>query len=87
MADATTTRVATQAQPYASGYGLGWWTGQLNGSDFAFASGYGGQFIVVVPRTRLVVTAGTRWQGVGSAAGAQWRAVFDIIMQRIVPAF
>jgi CubicO group peptidase (beta-lactamase class C family) len=86
--NSTRMQVATNAQPYASGYGFGWWTGQTAGSDFAFANGFGGQFIVIVPRTRLVVTAATRWQNVGSAvAGAQWRAVIDIIMQRIVPAY
>jgi CubicO group peptidase (beta-lactamase class C family) len=85
---ATQGQIATNAQAYASAYGYGWWTGQTSGSDFAFANGYGGQFIVVVPRTRLVVTATNRWQGIGSAAAsAQWRTTLDLIMQRIVPAF
>jgi CubicO group peptidase (beta-lactamase class C family) len=86
--DATRTQMATNAQPYASGYGFGWWTGQVSGSDFAFANGYGGQFIVLVPRARLVVTATNRWQGVGATtASAQWMTTLDLIMQRIVPAF
>lgn len=86
--DATQGQVATSAQPYASAYGFGWWIGQRSGSDFAFANGYGGQFIVVVPRLHLVVTATNRWQGIGSAAAnAQWTTTLDLIMQRIVPAF
>jgi CubicO group peptidase (beta-lactamase class C family) len=86
--DATRAQVATGAQPYASAYGYGWWAGQAAGSDVAFANGYGGQFIVVAPRARLVVTAANRWQGVGGAtANAQWLATIDLIMQRIVPAF
>ncbi|HEY3381808.1 MAG TPA: serine hydrolase [Vicinamibacterales bacterium] len=86
--DATRTQMATSAQAYASGYGFGWWTGQTAGSDFTFANGFGGQFIVVVPRVGLVVTATNRWQGVGSAvAAAQWMATLDIIMRRIVPAY
>jgi CubicO group peptidase (beta-lactamase class C family) len=88
LRESTRMQVATSAQPYMSGYGFGWWTGQASGSDFAAANGYGGQFIIVVPRTALVVVATSRWQGLTtSAASAQWRAVLDIIMQRIVPAY
>ncbi len=86
--DATRVQVATAAQRYATGYGFGWWIGQASGNEFAFASGWGGQFIFVVPRTRLVVAAAGRWQGIGTAAAnAQWSTLVDIIVQRVVPAF
>ena len=86
--DATRVQVATGLQRYATGYGFGWWIGQASGNEFAFAHGYGGQFIFVVPRTRLVVAATSRWQGIGTAAAnAQWSTLIDIIVQRVVPAF
>jgi hypothetical protein len=72
--DATRVQVATSAQRYSTGYGFGWWIGQAPGAEFVFANGYGGQF-VVVPSTRLVVAAASRWQGTGAAAAnAQWNA-------------
>jgi CubicO group peptidase (beta-lactamase class C family) len=52
------------------------------------AMGWGGQFIVVVPSKRLIVTATARWQGLGQTiAGAQWFAIDSLILQRIVPAY
>ncbi len=85
--DATEMQVVTYVQPPATGYGFGWWTGRTGAWDYAFANGWGGQFIVVVPTPRLVVTATCRWQGVGTAtAQSQWGAVMNIIMQNIVPA-
>jgi CubicO group peptidase (beta-lactamase class C family) len=85
---ATATKVATSAMPVASGYGYGWWTGNLSGAALIMATGWGGQFIVIVPSKQLVVTAATRWQGVGTVvANAQWSAVADIITQRVVRAF
>lgn len=80
--------VSTAALPHASGYGCGWWTGQASGTAYAMATGWGGQFIVVVPSKQLVVTAATRWQGVGTGtAQSQWMSVADIITQRIVRAY
>jgi CubicO group peptidase (beta-lactamase class C family) len=85
---ATAAKIATFAMPAASGYGYGWWTGNLSGAAFIMATGWGGQFIVIVPSKQLVVTAATRWQGVGTAvANTQWGAVADIITQRVVRAF
>jgi CubicO group peptidase (beta-lactamase class C family) len=86
--DATRMQVSTPAQPPATGYGLGWWTGQLGAWEYAFASGYGGQFIVVVPEPRLVVVATNRWQSVGAAVNRnQWMATINLIMQDVLPAF
>ena len=88
MQAATERWIPTSAMTWASGYGYGWWTGGSAGTDHVFATGYGGQFIIVVPSKRLVVTAATRSSGVGSAtARAQWTGVMDNIMRRIVPAY
>lgn len=88
MQAATTTKVATTAMPPASGYAYGWWTGTASGAGFIMATGWGGQFIVIVPSKQLVVTAASRWQGIGtSVANAQWRAVADIITQGVVRAY
>jgi CubicO group peptidase (beta-lactamase class C family) len=85
---ATTPSVVTTAEPYVIGYGYGWWIGQAGGTPYVMAMGWGGQFIVVVPSKRLIVTATNRWQGIArSVANAQWLATYDIILQRIVPAY
>ena len=36
-------------------YGYGWWIRELAGRPAYYAWGYGGQFIFVVPSTRLVI--------------------------------
>ncbi|MFC5324679.1 serine hydrolase domain-containing protein [Bradyrhizobium oligotrophicum] len=53
---ASTTRVSDAEQP-GRGYGYLWWTFSSARSDISgfFASGYGGQLIVVVPSKRLVL--------------------------------
>lgn len=85
---ATTSTVATTAEPNVTGYGYGWWIGQAGGARYIMAMGWGGQFIVVVPSKRLIVTATARWQGVArSTASAQWLAINSVILQRIVPAY
>jgi len=83
----TRAQVGTGAGMPAPSYGYGWWVGQTSGTDFTMAHGWGGQFIVVVPARRLVVTAAAGTVGLdSSAAMAQWQRIFDIIVQRIVPA-
>ncbi len=73
---------------YRTGYGFGWWIGQASGDEFVLTNGWGGQFIFVVPRMRLVVAASSRWQGIGAAAAnAQWGTVSDIIVRWVLPAF
>ncbi len=85
---ATTATVATNAEPNVTGYGYGWWIGQAGGARFVMAMGWGGQFIVVVPSKRLIVTATNRWQGLArTVSNANWLATYNIILQRIVPAF
>jgi CubicO group peptidase (beta-lactamase class C family) len=85
---ATTATVATTATANVTGYGYGWWIGEAGGARYVMAMGWGGQFIVVVPSKRLIVTATARWQGVArSTANAQWLAIDNIILRSIVPAY
>lgn len=39
------------------GYGYLWWTGAFNGNPIYFASGFGGQWILVVPHLDMVVVS------------------------------
>ena len=69
------------------GYGYAWWTGQAAGQVYTLANGWGGQFIMVVPARRLVVTSAARTSGLAAtAAMAQWQRIFDIVTERVVPA-
>jgi CubicO group peptidase (beta-lactamase class C family) len=85
----TRTQISTNnAVLYGSGYGYCWWTGQNEKGSYAFAMGWGGQFIVVVPNSNLIVVATNEWQGVTtSVAGDQWTRTINLIMTGILPAF
>jgi len=72
------------AVPYGTGYGFFWWTGEHGGHEYFFATGYGGQFIVVVPELEMVVVATCDWQGVGAQAGDNWDQIISLIMKQIV---
>jgi len=86
MASAQIATGSGMATPF---YGFGWWVGQTaDGAAFALANGWGGQFILVVPSKRLVVTTAALTSGLsGTATMAQWQRIFEILMLRIVPAF
>ncbi|MCX6136779.1 MAG: serine hydrolase [Ignavibacteriales bacterium] len=86
IAKASSFKIATNnAQPFTSGYGYFWWTGNIHSHNYFLANGYGGQFIVVVPDIRLIVVATNIWRGVsGSTANEQWYTTLDIIMNRII---
>ena len=84
----TSSQVSTGAGMPTPAYGYAWWTGQTSGVPFALAHGWGGQFIMVVPAKRLVVTAAATTSALGGPdAMAQWQRIFDIITQRIVAAY
>jgi CubicO group peptidase (beta-lactamase class C family) len=89
VSQARSQRISSRgAQPYGPGYGLGMWTGRIRGRDYAFANGYGGQFIVVVPSLSLVVCATNEWKGVpGPKADRRWFESIRLIMEGILPAF
>jgi len=72
--------------PYGTDYGYCWWIGQNN--KYIFANGYGGQFIVIVPSSKLVVIATNQWSGVGAqVANDQWYKTLSLIMNEIIPVF
>jgi CubicO group peptidase (beta-lactamase class C family) len=85
----TSAQIATGSGMATPLYGFGWWVGQTaGGSAYTLANGWGGQFILVVPAKRLVVTTAALTTGLsGTATMAQWQRIFDILMLRIVPAF
>jgi CubicO group peptidase (beta-lactamase class C family) len=88
VGEMTRPQVATGPGMPAPSYGYGWWVGEAAGAGYVMANGWGGQFIVVVPTRRLVVTAAARTSGLGGAdAMAQWQRVFAIITGRIVAAY
>jgi CubicO group peptidase (beta-lactamase class C family) len=67
-------------------YGYLWWRDLDH--DAYFAWGYGGQFLYVVPRHRLVVVATTEWAGVSGDIGssALQSRVLGIIVDRVLPS-
>ncbi|MCX6227436.1 MAG: serine hydrolase [Bacteroidia bacterium] len=76
------------SQSFGSGYGYCLWTGGIENHSYAFANGFGGQFIVVVPDLNLVVVATNQWSGVASTiANEQWYRTLDIIITRIITSF
>lgn len=74
------------AQPYGPSYGYCLWLGQNTRGNYAFANGWGGQFIVVFPNLNLVVSAANEWSGVPtSTANDQWYKTISLIMTKIIP--
>jgi CubicO group peptidase (beta-lactamase class C family) len=76
------------AQAFGPGYGYCWWYGQNIQGNYVFANGFGGQFIVVVPRLNLVVAATNNWSGlISSVTDNDWYETVSLIMDNIIPAF
>lgn len=71
-------------------YGYLWWIDLERGGYYA--SGYGGQYLYVLPGRDLVVVITTDWRGAGSvpdyreAIRALRRLAFDIVVNEVVPA-
>jgi len=84
----TRAQISTGAGMATSTYGYAWWVGQTGGASFALANGWGGQFIMVVPAKSLVITSAARTSGLAATvAMAQWQRIFDIVTERVLPAF
>ncbi|MDT8437105.1 MAG: serine hydrolase [Gemmatimonadota bacterium] len=65
-------------------YGYLWWSDTWGGETAHFAWGYGGQYLVVVPRLRLVAVATSAVAGPGRGDSRRLRRFFD---RFLVPAF
>ena len=86
---ATTAKITTGSViPFASDYGYLWWNGRAYSHNYYFASGWGGQFIFIVPDLNLVVVASNEWSGIPSAiAGEQWYNTLNLIVNEIIPIY
>ena len=69
-------------------YGYLWWVADAPATPAAFAWGYGGQFIYIVPSLDLVVVATTNWQGIAAETSPTNFAaqILSIIAGDILPA-
>lgn len=64
-------------------YGYGWWIREIAGRTAAYAWGYGGQFIFVVPDLQLVVAA-TSSTATDDTRRSHRRTVQDVIEQFVI---
>jgi CubicO group peptidase (beta-lactamase class C family) len=80
-------KLTNNVLPYLSHYGYYWWLGHVYNHDFFCAMGYGGQFVLVSKELNLVIAARCNWRGLSEQqASENWWAVFDIIINQILPA-
>lgn len=49
----------SEGQPFVGSYGYGWWRKSIDGHPALIGKGYGGQFVVIVPDSDLVVVVGS----------------------------
>jgi len=84
----TQTHLSTDGySPYGPQYGYFWWIENGVPREFYFANGYGGQFIVVVPETQMVIV--TQCQPTGytrDEADMHWYTILSTVMERVIPA-
>ena len=87
VSESTAPHLDTQdAVPFGPEYGYLWWVGEGGGTNFYFANGYGGQFILVDPELELVIVAQSSWRGTDwDEAGEQWYKVLSLIVEGILP--
>lgn len=78
----------TDGPQHGVSYGYLWWTADGPPAHAAFAWGYGGQFIYVVPSLDLVAVATTAWQGLtqGSQSQAVTDSTWSVIVDGVLPA-
>ncbi len=42
--------------PEGTSYGLGWWTNVHSGIPYFYASGFGGQYLIIIPEKKVVIS-------------------------------
>lgn len=65
-------------------YGYGWWSRRIAGERTWYAWGYGGQYLILVPRLGLAMVATTA----PGRRGGRWdadRAIFRILREEVIP--
>lgn len=67
-------------------YGFLWWIGGEGMQQYYYASGYGGQFIFILPELNAVIVARSQWDYPGGIADQQWVNTIQIIINRVIPA-
>jgi CubicO group peptidase (beta-lactamase class C family) len=73
--------------PFGPEYGYLWWIGEGAPHEFYFANGYGGQFVVIVPEKRMVVTTQCQPSGYSrDEAEMHWYQVLNTVVEQIIPA-
>jgi len=73
--------------PFGPEYGYLWWIGEGAPYEFYFANGYGGQFIVVVPATRMVVVTQCQPSGfTRDEADMHWYTILSTLVEQVIPA-
>jgi len=73
--------------PFGPEYGYFWWIGEGAPYDFYFANGYGGQFIVVVPETNMVIVTQCQPSGfTRDEAEMHWYTILSTVVEQVIPA-
>ena len=73
--------------PFGPEYGYFWWIGEGAPWEFYFANGYGGQFIVVVPATRMVIVTQCQPSGfTRDEAEMHWYTILSTVVEQVIPA-
>lgn len=76
------------ANSFANGYGYQAWLWDNGVNAYFDAMGYGGQFIIVVPAKKLVITATCDLTNINSnTADSNWYTIMNTIHTLIIPAF
>jgi CubicO group peptidase (beta-lactamase class C family) len=76
------------ANLFSNGYGYQTWLWDNCINSYFDAMGYGGQFILVVPTKKLVITASCDWLSFYSnVADNNWYTIMNTIHNSIIPAF
>jgi len=66
------------------GYGYLWWTGELRGYPVYFASGFAGQWILVIPDVNMIIV--TTMMDFTEKEGIQMESLITIVHNYILPA-